>query len=532
MRRLRARASSRWFAARDRRATPARRRRVGARPSCWRRAAAPAAVHRLRASRATLARRRGAGLAARRSTGACAYVGAEWALPEALRRHDRARALRVALAAPGGRSRPAPRGLTFVLLLANECVLGSALALPRGRASALRARAVGRGDRLVGGAARATARCALRAARARCRRRAASRAGIVQADISHYDALRGASSAPTMRCARSSTPTSRSRAEALARGRARSAGLAGDGLPDDVRRAEERGRAPPFDRAIAAVRRAAPACRSSSAPTTSRTAPSSTPPSSSQPSADGRLAFDTYRKATLFPAHRARAGVARRRHGCAAGCRGSARGSRAPAPRVVPLRLADGRTLRVAPLICYDAVDPRSRSTAARAGAELIVTLSNDSWFAAGGGPRLHLVVSAFRSIETRRPQVRATNTGISAVDRRRPASCSARLAVDERGALAGSVIPARRRVDADARAGATGSAARRRSPDACCCCSCCGALSTDSTDGTDQAGLIRAIRGLSLRGTVPSVRAFFYCRPAHVRGTRAPITSAQSGST
>jgi len=31
-------------------------------------------------------------------------------------------------------------------------------------------------------------------------------------------------------------------------------------------------------------------------------------------------------------------------------------------------------------------------------------------------GPRLHLVVSAFRSIETRRPQVRATNTGISAV--------------------------------------------------------------------------------------------------------------------
>jgi apolipoprotein N-acyltransferase len=44
------------------------------------------------------------------------------------------------------------------------------------------------------------------------------------------------------------------------------------------------------------------------------------------------------------------------------------------------------------------------------------VTLSNDSWFDAGPGPHLHLHGAAFRSIETRRPQVRATYTGISAV--------------------------------------------------------------------------------------------------------------------
>ena len=83
---------------------------------------------------------------------------------------------------------------------------------------------------------------------------------------------------------------------------------------------------------------------------------------------------------------------------------------------VLPLRLADGRALRIAPQICYDAVNPALAIAAARAGAELIVTLSNDSWFATGGGPRLHLVVSAFRSIETRLWQVRATNTGISAI--------------------------------------------------------------------------------------------------------------------
>jgi apolipoprotein N-acyltransferase len=83
---------------------------------------------------------------------------------------------------------------------------------------------------------------------------------------------------------------------------------------------------------------------------------------------------------------------------------------------VISVDLPSGRPLRLAPLICYDAVAPERALEAARRGADLIVTLSNDSWFAVGGGPRLHLVVSAFRTLETRLPQVRATNTGISAV--------------------------------------------------------------------------------------------------------------------
>jgi apolipoprotein N-acyltransferase len=84
--------------------------------------------------------------------------------------------------------------------------------------------------------------------------------------------------------------------------------------------------------------------------------------------------------------------------------------------KVVPIKLADGRTLRIAPLICFDAVDPGLVLGAVARGADVIVTLSNDSWFSRGGGPWQHLVVSAFRSIETRRPQIRATNTGISAI--------------------------------------------------------------------------------------------------------------------
>lgn len=110
-------------------------------------------------------------------------------------------------------------------------------------------------------------------------------------------------------------------------------------------------------------------------------------------------------------------------------------------PRVVPFALPDGRVLQAAPLICYDAVEPRFAREAAAAGADLLVTLSNDSWFAAGAGPHLHLVVSAFRSLETRRPQLRVTNTGITAwIDA--SGAIRARLGVHERGVLV-AALPA-----------------------------------------------------------------------------------------
>jgi apolipoprotein N-acyltransferase len=67
--------------------------------------------------------------------------------------------------------------------------------------------------------------------------------------------------------------------------------------------------------------------------------------------------------------------------------------------------------------------------------------MSNDSWFAETPGARLHLVVSAFRSIETRRPQVRVTNSGISAVIGR-DGELLATTRVGERTALIGRVAP------------------------------------------------------------------------------------------
>lgn len=94
------------------------------------------------------------------------------------------------------------------------------------------------------------------------------------------------------------------------------------------------------------------------------------------------------------------------------------RWKRGPGAEVVRLRLngAEGRDeLRVVPLICYDVLFPRVVAAAAVKGADLLLTLSNDSWFPDGRAPELHLVSAAFRSIETRLPQVHATNSGVSA---------------------------------------------------------------------------------------------------------------------
>jgi apolipoprotein N-acyltransferase len=89
---------------------------------------------------------------------------------------------------------------------------------------------------------------------------------------------------------------------------------------------------------------------------------------------------------------------------------------RGPGARAVRLPLAGGRAVRVAPLICYDALAPAHALAEVRDGAELLVTLSNDSWLLDAPGAWLHFLGAAFLSIETRRPQLRATPTGISAV--------------------------------------------------------------------------------------------------------------------
>lgn len=79
------------------------------------------------------------------------------------------------------------------------------------------------------------------------------------------------------------------------------------------------------------------------------------------------------------------------------------------------------RGLRMVTPICFEDAVPRVVRRMVRECSErfspvgLIVNLTNDGWFAGTDQPEQHLQIAVFRSIENRRPTVRAVNTGVSA---------------------------------------------------------------------------------------------------------------------
>lgn len=68
---------------------------------------------------------------------------------------------------------------------------------------------------------------------------------------------------------------------------------------------------------------------------------------------------------------------------------------------------------RAVPFICYEVIFPDlvERGTA---GADMIVTVTNDAWFGDTPGPYQHFRQAQIRAVETGLPVLRAANTGIS----------------------------------------------------------------------------------------------------------------------
>jgi apolipoprotein N-acyltransferase len=89
-----------------------------------------------------------------------------------------------------------------------------------------------------------------------------------------------------------------------------------------------------------------------------------------------------------------------------------AAGDFAAGAEVAPLRLG---TASIGVLICFEAIFPDLARRMSRQGANVLVNLTNDAWFGRTSAPHQHLAMAAFRAVETRRPLVRAANTGISA---------------------------------------------------------------------------------------------------------------------
>jgi apolipoprotein N-acyltransferase len=100
-------------------------------------------------------------------------------------------------------------------------------------------------------------------------------------------------------------------------------------------------------------------------------------------------------------------------------------------PAAVPLGVA----------ICFEVVFPGLPAAKTRAGAELLVTLTNDGWYGFSWAPHQHFAQVRLRAAETQRWFARAALTGISGfVDP--SGQVTSRLEVGEAGILLEDVQP------------------------------------------------------------------------------------------
>ena len=75
--------------------------------------------------------------------------------------------------------------------------------------------------------------------------------------------------------------------------------------------------------------------------------------------------------------------------------------------------------IHVAPLVCFeDTIGELARQfvlpNETSPGANLLVDVTNDGWFKTSAGSHQHLANAIFRCVETRRPMIRAANTGVT----------------------------------------------------------------------------------------------------------------------
>jgi len=98
----------------------------------------------------------------------------------------------------------------------------------------------------------------------------------------------------------------------------------------------------------------------------------------------------------------------------------------------------EGRPLRVGVGVCYEILYPSlAREQVGRLGANLLATISNDSWYGKAGAQAQHFAGALLRSVETERYLLRAAITGISGIVDQR-GRIRAELPADARAVLRG----------------------------------------------------------------------------------------------
>ena len=97
--------------------------------------------------------------------------------------------------------------------------------------------------------------------------------------------------------------------------------------------------------------------------------------------------------------------------------------------------LPAGEALRLGPLVCYEILFGAHARELVGAGADVLVNLSNDSWFGTTRALDQHQAAAILRAIEVRRPVLRSTSTGVTAAIDARGVTV-AQLAAQEPGAV------------------------------------------------------------------------------------------------
>lgn len=77
--------------------------------------------------------------------------------------------------------------------------------------------------------------------------------------------------------------------------------------------------------------------------------------------------------------------------------------------------LLQARGYQLAPYICYEVVYPEFAASLA-AQSDILLTVSNDTWFGSSIGPLQHLQMAQMRALEAGRWMIRATNNGVTAL--------------------------------------------------------------------------------------------------------------------
>lgn len=81
----------------------------------------------------------------------------------------------------------------------------------------------------------------------------------------------------------------------------------------------------------------------------------------------------------------------------------------------LPIATASGQIIDAIPTICFEDTLGRLVRLFVRPAPQVIVNVTNDGWFKESPAAAQHFANARFRSIELRRPMLRAANTGVSA---------------------------------------------------------------------------------------------------------------------